>query len=196
MNMNTWKSIIIIAFILILVLGMTGCFVLSVHPLYFEKDLVFESGLVGTWGEKEHEKDLSELWIFKKSGEKSYRLIIRDEKEGEGLFEAHLLKLGDHMFLDLYPEEPETGSEFYNMHVIPAHSFMRVSLEGHVLRLAFFDLDWLKKNIEQNKVTIKHERRDDTIVLTASTEELQAFVLKHIEEAFIFEEEGTLHRFW
>ena len=196
MNMNTWKSIIIIAFILILVLGMTGCFVLSVHPLYFEKDLVFESGLVGTWGEKEHEKDLSELWIFKKSGEKSYRLIIRDVEEGEGLFEAHLLKLGDHMFLDLYPEEPETGSEFYNMHVIPAHSFMRVSLEGHVLRLAFFDLDWLKKNIEQNKVSIKHECRDDTIVLTASTEELQAFVLKHIEEAFIFEEEGTLHRFW
>ena len=194
--MNTWKSIIIIAFILILVLGMTGCFVLSVHPLYFEKDLVFESGLVGTWGEKEHEKDLSELWIFKKSGEKSYRLIIRDVEEGEGLFEAHLLKLGDHMFLDLYPEEPETGSEFYNMHVIPAHSFMRVSLEGHVLRLAFFDLDWLKKNIEQNKVSIKHECRDDTIVLTASTEELQAFVLKHIEEAFIFEEEGTLHRFW
>ena len=194
--MKTWKSIIIIAFILILVLGMTGCFVLSVHPLYFEKDLVFESGLVGTWGEKEHEKDLSELWIFKKSGEKSYRLIIRDVEEGEGLFEAHLLKLGDHMFLDLYPEEPETGSEFYNMHVIPAHSFMRVSLEGYVLRLAFFDLDWLKKNIEQNKVSIKHECRDDTIVLTASTEELQAFVLKHIEEAFIFEEEGTLHRFW
>jgi uncharacterized protein with PIN domain len=81
------------------------------------------------------------------------------------------------------------------MHVIPAHSFMRVSLEGHVLRLAFFDLDWLKKNIEQNKVTIKHERRDDTIVLTASTEELQKFVLEHVEEAFLFEEE-SLHRFW
>jgi hypothetical protein len=194
--MRLWKSLIISVCILILVLGMTSCFVLSVHPLYFEKDLVFESGLVGTWGEKEHEKDLSELWIFKKSGDKSYRLIVRDEEEGEGKFEAHLLKLGNHMFLDLYPEEPETGSEFYNMHVIPAHSFLRVSLEGHVLRLALFDLDWLKKNIEQNKITIKHERRDDTIVLTASTQELQEFVLKHVEEAFIFEEEGSLHRFW
>jgi hypothetical protein len=99
------------------------------------------------------------------------------------------------MFLDLYPEEPETGSEFYNMHVIPAHSFIRVSLEGHVLRLGFFDLDWLKSNIEENRVTIKHERRDDTIVLTASTEELQRFVLGHVAEAFKFEEE-SLHRFW
>jgi hypothetical protein len=193
--MKLRKTCVIGVFVLILVLGMTGCFVLSVHPLYFEKDLVFESGLVGTWGEKEHEKDLSELWIFKKSEDKSYRLIIREKEEGEGMFEAHLLKLGDHLFLDLYPEEPETGSEFYNMHVIPAHSFIRISLEGHVLRLAFFDLDWLKKNIEENKVSIKHERRDDTIVLTASTEELQEFVLKHVKEAFPFEE-GVLHRFW
>jgi hypothetical protein len=195
MIMRLWKTFIISAFVIILVLGMTGCFVLSVHPLYFEKNLVFESGLVGTWGEEEHEKDLSELWIFKEAGDKSYQLIIREEEEGEGMFEAHLLKLGEHMFLDLYPEEPETGSEFYNIHVIPAHSFIRVSLEGHVLRLGFFDLEWLKKNIEEGKVSIKHERRDDTIVLTASTEELQKFVLKHVEEAFPFEG-GDLHRFW
>ncbi|UCE41717.1 MAG: hypothetical protein JSV17_01615 [Candidatus Aminicenantes bacterium] len=188
------KTFVVGVLVLILVLGMTGCFVLSVHPLYFEKDLVFESGLVGTWGEENHEKDLSELWIFEKLGDKSYRLIIRDSEE-EGMFEAHLLKLGEYMFLDLYPEEPETSSEFYNMHVIPAHSFMRISLEGHVLRLAFFDLDWLKKNIEANAVFIKHERRDDTIVLTASTEELQEFVLKHIDEAFEFED-ASLHRFW
>jgi hypothetical protein len=192
--MKPRKTFVISAVVFIFVLGMTGCFVLSVHPLYFEKNLIFESGLVGTWGEKEHEKDLSELWIFKKSGDKSYRLIIRDMEE-EGMFEAHLLKLGEHMFLDLYPEEPEASSEFYNMHVIPAHSFIRVSLEGHVLRLGFFDLEWLKKNIEENKVSIKHERRDDMIVLTASTKELQEFVLLHWEEAFKFEEEA-LHRFW
>jgi hypothetical protein len=191
--MKMWKTLVISVCVLGLILGMTGCFVLSVHPLYFEKDLVFESGLVGTWGEKEHEKDQSELWIFQKTGDKSYRLIIREDDE-EGLFEAHLLKLGNHLFLDLYPEEPEESSEFYNMHVIPAHSFILVSLEGHVLRLGFFDLDWLKKNIEQNKVAIKHERRDDTIVLTASTQELQEFVLKHVAEAFPFEEE-SLHRF-
>ncbi len=193
--MKFWETLVISVFILILVLGMTGCFVLSVHPLYFEKDVLFESDLVGTWGPKEKEKDLSELWIFKQSEEKSYRLTIREEDEGEGLFEVHLLKLGDHLFLDLYPEEPETGSEFYNMHVIPAHSIIRVSLEGHVLRMGFFDLDWLKKSIEENKVSIKHERRDDMIVLTASTEELQKFVLKHLEEAFKFEED-VLHRYW
>jgi hypothetical protein len=120
---------------------------------------------------------------------------MREEENGEGVFEARLLKLGEHMFLDLFPEEPETGHEFYNMHVIPAHSFIRVSLEGHVLRLGFFDLEWLKKNLDQNKVKIKHERRGDTIVLTASTKELQNFVLEHIEEAFVLEAD-PLYRYW
>lgn len=179
----------------ILLLSMSGCLVLSVHPLYFDKDLIFETDLVGTWGEKQHEKDLSELWIFKSSGENSYRLIIKEEEEGEGAFETHLLKLGKHLFLDLYPEEPEAGVEFYNMHLIPTHSFIRVSLEGHVMRLGFFDLEWLKNNIEQKKIKIKHERRDDVVVLTASTAELQKFVLEHVEEAFPLEKE-PLYRFW
>jgi hypothetical protein len=195
MKMKHGKIFILFSVLSIFLLILSGCFVLSVHPLYFEDDLIFEQGLIGTWGEDEDKEDLSELWIFKKSGDKSYRLIMREEENGEGVFEARLLKLGEHMFLDLYPEEPETGHEFYNMHVIPAHSFIRISLEGHVLRLGFFDHDWLKKNLEQNKVNIKHERRDDTIVVTASTKELQEFVLKHVEEAFEIEAD-PLYRYW
>jgi hypothetical protein len=180
---------------LVLLLSMSGCLVLSVHPLYFKEDLIFEPGLVGTWGEKQHEEDLAELWIFKQTGEKSYQLTIRVKEEGEGVFEAHLLKLGKHMFLDLYPKEPESGLEFYNMHLIPTHSFMRISLEGQVLRLAFFDLEWLQDNLEQKKVHIEHARKDEVFVLTAPTEKLQEFALEHVEEAFPFEE-GGLRRFW
>ena len=87
------RNILIIGgIVFIFVLGMMGCFVLSVHPLYFEKDLVFEQDLVGTWGPKEHEKDLEELWIFKKSGDKSYRLIIKVKDEGvtEGMWQQML----------------------------------------------------------------------------------------------------------
>jgi hypothetical protein len=193
--MKYGKIITFFSVLLIILLSLIGCFVLSVHPLYFEENLIFEPDLIGTWGEDEDTKDLSELWIFKKSGDRSYRLIMREEENGEGVFEARLLKLGKHMFLDLFPEEPETGHEFYNMHIIPAHSFIRVSLEGHVLRLGFFDHDWLKKNLEQNKIKIKHERRDDSIVVTASTKELQNFVLEHIEEAFVIEAD-PLYRYW
>jgi hypothetical protein len=181
--------------LMIVVLIMSACWPLSVHPLYFENDLVFESGLVGTWGEEEDEQDISDLWIFKAASENSYQLIIKEEDSEDGVFETHLLKLGEHYFLDLYPEEPETGNEFYNAHVIPAHSFIRLSLEGHVLRLGFFDLEWLKNNLDQKKVSIKHERREDMIVLTASTKKLQEFVLEHAEEAFQFEED-PLYRLW
>ena len=190
------KKILGLSFILLTLLWiMTGCLTLSVHPLYFEEDLIFEEGLIGTWGPKDAEKNLSELWIFKKAGDNEYRLIIKEKGSQDGVFEARLLKLGKYMFLDIFPEEPDTGNEFFNMHLIPAHSFLRVSLQGHVLQLALFDLEWLKNNIEKKKIKIKHERRDDLIVLTASTKELQELVLEHIEEAFVFEDEG-LHRFW
>jgi hypothetical protein len=195
MTMRSIKTTIQLTVLLAVILIMAGCWPLSVHPLYFQEDLIFEEGLVGTWGEDPEEEDLFDLWIFKKATANSYQLIVKEEGNEDGKFETHLLKLGKHYFLDLYPQEPETGNEFYNAHVIPAHSFIRISLEGHILRLGFFDLDWLKDNLEQKRVSIEHERRDDTIVLTASTEELQAFVLEHVEDAFVYEE-NPLYRQW
>ena len=74
------KKILGLSFILLTLLWiMTGCLTLSVHPLYFEEDLIFEEGLIGTWGPKDAEKNLSELWIFKKAGDNEYRLIIKEK---------------------------------------------------------------------------------------------------------------------
>jgi len=42
----------------------------------------------------------------------------------------------------------------------------------------------LEKAIAKRKVKIRHQRLEDGIVLTASTEELQKFVLKYADEAF------------
>lgn len=178
---------------LVILLILTGCWTLSIHPLYFEKDLIFIPGLIGTWSDKKTDDGTSNPWIFEKSGENVYRLIMKEKNKSDGLFKAHLLRLGKYLFLDLFPEEPEEGDEFYIGSVIPAHSFLRVSLEDQVLRLGYLDPDWLKKNIDDQKIKIKHERRDDLLILTASTKDLQEFVLKHVEEAFEFES-GVLYR--
>jgi len=185
-----YGKIFIVSMIAIaIVLFMTGCWTLSVHPLYFEKDLVFDPALIGVWGEKETGDGPGDIWTFMKSDEKSYRLLIREEDGEEGFFEAHLVKIDKFLFLDLYPEEPEGVNDFYMSHVIPAHSFMRVSLEGHVLRFAILDSQWLEESIQQKKVLIKHEIRDDVIVLTASTAQLQEFVMTYVETAFPFKED-------
>ena len=166
-----------------------GCWQLSVHPLYTAEDLVSVDGLEGVWGDPDDPED--ETWQFIESDGKSYRLIIREEEQSllvdpakDGLFEVHLLRLGGRLYMDVFPEEPEGVNGFYMGHVIPAHSFIMMELEGHVLTLSSLDVEWLKKGIDEGRIDIKHERRDDTIVLTASTGELQEFVVRYADEAF------------
>lgn len=188
---------------------LSGCWTLSIHPLYTEKDLVTDPMLIGKWYSPE---DLDQLWIFEKDGESAYRLMIiegieeqlRDAVENQSrlvltvdpdrdaAFEIHLVKLGRYTFLDFFPEEPANVNEFYKFHVIPAHSFTRVSVEGHVMQLAFFDSEWLMERVDKGDLPIRVEEWGDLRVITAETNDLQKFILDHIDEAF--EKPDVLHR--
>ena len=76
---------------------------------------------------------------------------------------------------------------------IPVHAFLRLSLEGDSLGISYLDDSWLKENIENDKIRIKHELVDDDILLTASTKELQQLVVNCAEDKEAFEMEYT-HR--
>lgn len=190
-------------------LMLSGCWTLSIHPLYTQNDLVTDPMLVGKWYSPE---DLNQLWIFEEDGESTYRLIIiegieeqlKDAVENgsrlvftvdpnrDAAFEVHMLKLGEYTFLDFFPEEPANVNEFYKFHVIPAHSFTRVSVEGNVLQLAFFDSEWLMEMVDKGNLPIRVEKWGDLRVITEETEELQKFVLDNVEQAF--EKPDVLHR--
>jgi len=199
---------LILAFLFLALLA--GCYTLSLHPLYTEKEVIFEQKLLGTWGDP---KESDETWTFTQGSRNAYRLVIRNEGleaadsapgPGEysliteidpvrdGIFEVHLLKLDGHMFIDIYPEEPEIGNELFKAHVIPAHSFARVKISSDSFSLALFNAGWLEESIKHGRVKIDHTDRDNTVVLTAKTAELQDFILKHIDEAF--EEFQTVSR--
>jgi len=103
-------------------LVLSGCIPLALHPFYTEKDLVFEDALVGTW-KMENE---TEGFVFEKSGPLAYTMIEKDEG-GEAEFDAYLFKLGDEMFLDLYPRNySDDMSSMLRDHLIPLHSFYHV----------------------------------------------------------------------
>lgn len=152
----------------------------SLHPLYTDKDVVFEPKLIGTWkGESDN------LWIFLKHGEKSYELVYT-EKGSPAKFAANLVKLGQVYFLDLFPESPDLKNDLQQAHLLNVHTFSRVWLEDDTLRLAMLEHDWLKTMIESKKVRIKHELLGDQIVLTAPTKELQQFVVRHANDKGAF----------
>ena len=175
-------------FTLGLVLLLTGC-VPSLHPLYTEEDLVYDPALVGTWTEEESE----DTWTFRKIGDTAYDLIYTEEGV-PARFEAHLVKVGEFLFLDTYPGEPDIKNDFYLIHIIPAHIFLRIEIEGDVLRYAMLDLDWLKKMISEKKVDIGHEEMEGGILLTAPPKKLQAFLSKYAEDEKAFPDPRELHR--
>jgi len=157
---------------------LTGC-VPSLHPLYTNDDLIFDQSLLGSWvGEKKSG------WTFSNDGDKkAYKAVYTDEDGKTGEFVAHLVKLKKTMFLDLYPADPSLAqNDFYKMHLVPAHSFLLVSKIEPELQIAALNPSWLKDYLAKHPEAIAHEVLEEKqIVLTASTKQLQEFLLTHVQ---------------
>jgi len=177
-------------------LSLAGCIIPSVNPLYTEKELLFDPALVGAWGKP----DEADRWEFARAGDKSYQLTVR-EKDGQCEFRAHLLTLGDHRFLDILLVRTEgewkgAGAARIAMIIRPAHLFFKVQLTNSTLRLQALQPEWLDEILKNQSKELAHERlkepdnndKDGRLLLTASTAELQRFILKYSDEPKAFTE--------
>ena len=179
--------------------GMAGCLPTSINPLYTDKDLAFDPALAGVWSDKD---DSKETWTFEKTGEKSYKFVYTESDGKAGQFEARLLKIGDTRFLDFFPDESGIAemnrSDFYKIHLVRTHSFLKVSQIEPTLQMTPLDLKWLREFLGKNPQAIRHEKIGDgddaQIVLTASTAELQKFVLTHLKTEGAFGDPINLKR--
>jgi len=165
-----------IGVMLCVVLVMLGGCVPSLHKLYTEEDVVFKQELMGFWTSE----GMDDRWEFRSDNKKSYELNYADKEGKEGKFEVHLVKLEDKIFMDLYPSEPNIASnDFYKLHLLGVHTFMLVKQIEPVPELSPMDYEELKNLLEDNPEAIKHEIVEGRVILTASTKELQDFVVKH-----------------
>jgi hypothetical protein len=175
-------------------LGVAGC-IPSLNPLYTEKDLVFDSALVGSWSEK----DDADTWKFERGDNKSYKLTISDGGKSSP-FIAHLVQLGQHRFLDLLPAknglDDFKGADFYKIGLIRGHLIFKVNQIEPALRLSFLDPEWFKKLLEANPQAIAHQKTsdDDGGLITASTAELQKFILDHVKTEGAWSDASDLKR--
>ena len=177
-----------------------GCIpVMSLHPLFTEETLVFEEKLLGTWVD-----DSNNIWEFKDPNEqeKIYKLIFVDNEGQKGSFDARLTKLENKLFLDVYPSEPPWDEEdpnkvewpFNTLFFMPVHTFIKINGIEPELKLQLTDDDELKKLLKENPNSIEHTSIEDKFVLTASTKELQAFVVKYADDSRVFTAEVVLSR--
>lgn len=190
---------------LLLLLFLSGCVVYSFYPLYTKKDLFPNDILTGQWlesnGENTSPENSEGIWTFEhpfinenESDERdslSYVLTVKQNEEGKVLtsvFNVHIIELGDAYFLDFYLRDfPDDGDfSLGDFHLVPVHTFAKLSVTDNGLYINWFDPEWLEDLVRKNKIRIHHEANDDFILLTAKTNELQKFVSKYVnsEEAF------------
>jgi len=197
-KMNTKK---LLFYVLAALMG--GCVpVMSLRPLYTKENVVFDRKLLGTWMDDPNEPEIT--WQFKSidKPENAYKLIFTGEDGMKGSFVAHMLKLQDKLFLDVYPSElpwdPEDPNEIewpYNtLFLIPNHTFVKIDSAGPRLKMRLMLETQLKELIEEDPDAIEHVVVEDRLILTASTKELQAFVLKCADGDKVFTDEIVLER--
>ncbi|MHC4458535.1 MAG: hypothetical protein ACYS0I_15905 [Planctomycetota bacterium] len=175
--------------------------VMSLHPLYTEKDVIFEEKLLGTWVQDTDES----IWEFSRvdANENTYKLTFSDNEDKKGAFVAHLVKLENRIFLDLYPEdlpsgqanEPNTVERPYNVFFfMPVHTFLKVSSIEPQLKMQLTDDEELEKLLQEDPNAVEYTSVEDILVLTASTKELQEFVIKYADDSRVFSKEIILNR--
>ena len=85
-------------------------------------------------------------------------------------------------------------NDFYKMHLLPVHTFMRVEQIQPTLRMAPLDPDWVGEFLEDHPDAIRHEKLDDRIILTAEPKELQSFLIEHEQTKDAFSELSNMIR--
>jgi len=166
----------------VLAITLSGCFIQSLYPLYTDKEVIFEEKLIGKWSENG-----DYILEFKKGEGKTYKMRVFDGKDGR--FEAHLVKLKDMMFLDIYPndETMEGAQGFYRMHLLPVHTFMKIDEIDPNLQLRTLDYEKVSEMLKEDPNLLKHEvLEEEHIVLTAPTKQLQEFMTTYASVEGVF----------
>ena len=121
------------------------------------------------------------------------------------LFEMGLLELDGQHFIDLFPNDDCSffgGDDCYALenllrNYIPAHTFMKFDFSEDELVLTEFDNERLIKLFEQNRIRLNHEipgEDTDYVVITASTDDLQKFIIRYANDEEAFNEPSKYHR--
>lgn len=178
------KNLLFPAIGICLLLLTSGCLI-SLHPLYTPDKIVYRPELTGTW----QVQGEAATMVFEPVPEKKGYLLTYQEKPGsqEAVehYEVYLLRLGNHYFIDFYPDIEDVKYQDLTLAtLLPTHGFARIDLTSRdEFTLHLFDIEWLEELFRQRRIRLQHEVTEDgLIVLTAPSEELQKFVSKYAED--------------
>lgn len=166
-------------------LALTGCDSISfLYPIYEKQDLANDIDLSGDWI-----GDGKERWRFTRNSGGPYKLEYLEKNETL-TFEANLVRISNQLYLDLATTPEGTA--------IRGHAVARVAETPDTLQLAWFDFNWLAERLEKDRA-LAYERpctgkNKRCYVITASTADLQNFLMRHALDSGAFEKPDLLRR--
>jgi hypothetical protein len=172
-----------------------GCTVSSVNPLYDEgnianshpdPDVSFYQSLIGSWTAT-YDKCTTLLTIT--AEDQVYDLRSSDHGEGCGGEESHyqavLVKLDSHYFLDLSPVDADVC-----VMCLARHEIYLAKFDKTTFSITPIDSDWLKKSLEAKTVTLATVAGHPNTI-TASSKDLKAFCREFAESTEVFKPDTT-----
>jgi hypothetical protein len=128
--------------------------------------------------------------VFEKSSD-GYTMTTPDTDDNEvWTSTVNLVKLGDSIFIDIAPnDEKHDETARVSFPTVKVHTFGRIWIEKDKVRMELLDDDGMKKAVVNGKTRLTYVNGDDGLVLTSTTEQLQAFAREHAndKDAFSFE---------
>ena len=203
------KKITLTTAFAILLIFLSGCLT-TLHPIFTEKDLAYDPKLIGKWN-TENQGNKGRVIISNLATENSVELpenissikqrgyfINYEDSNGKTSeqYIAFLARIGKHLYFDYYPadkKEDRKIDEFFGVHFVKMHTSYRIdfSKDGS-FELTQLDEGYVRKLIDEKKIRISHETdADDNTIITASTKELQQYLLKYGDEPSAYRSEKT-----
>jgi hypothetical protein len=179
---TTARSSIPVALLLAMVVG---C-VRTIEPVLKDEQVIVDKSLVGNWVSA----DGLESAKFELSDDgKTYNVRYTDRQGRTGAFIFRLGKIGGVLVSECQPGDLQLDlSDAYKAHLIPVYSFFVVNQTTPKLRFSALSSEWLGKYLSDhpNELRVIHD------LVISSTDEFQAFLLKHLKDEGAFgKEEGV-----
>jgi hypothetical protein len=157
----------------------SGCSpTLSIEPLWDRQHLALEPALPGNWATPDGE-DYAQ--IKARGSEAGMYTVTYFDGRGVSCYDGVLVCLDQEMFLDLSPN-PESLERALHSHVFTPvkslHFFARLNLIKDRLSISFFPDESFEELAKTGAVTAPYMKTDHTLVLTATTEELQTLAVQ------------------
>ena len=202
------KKVSIILGFAFLLIFLSSC-LNTLHPIFTENDLAYDPKLIGTWN-TENQVNKGKAIISNLATEnsvelpgsistikqKGYFITYQDEHGNTKQYIAFLARIGKHLYFDYYPadkKEDRKLDEFFGIHFVRMHTSYRVEiLNDGSFELSQLDGSYVKSLIDEKKIRISHETdAEDDMTITASTKELQQYLLKYGDESSAYESAKT-----